>query len=345
MEQEIELKLLAPQNAGQVIEQRVLPRLNATVSKQQVELGNYYFDTAKRELRALDIGLRIRKNADQYEQTLKTAGKSMGALHQRPEYNVDLEGGAVAESEQGLCPVLALFPDSAWPEGFDLKSAQHNLQTLFNTDFTRTIYLVNISEKCQIEMVFDQGLISAKGKTKPICEIELELKKGQASDLFELAEELLKAMYLAVGSDSKAARGYRLADNLTRVPPELTAVNLEQLTNLPKQDVALYIENALACFQYYCHSLSHGLSDQGFERLKGALQRLKSLLGMQHFHSEFDTILTEVEQLSRQADGLTTQFGEWSDSEKQDALNQTFMQSHVTLLQLHILRVLIDSAE
>jgi hypothetical protein len=41
-----------------------------------------------------------------------------------------------------------------------------------------------------IELSIDNGEIDAGGKTKPICEVELELKSGQPGDLFRIAKQL-----------------------------------------------------------------------------------------------------------------------------------------------------------
>ncbi|WP_394546621.1 CYTH domain-containing protein, partial [Pantoea ananatis] len=85
---EIELKFIAkPNAAGKLAE-----RLAAFPHQHQAarQLTNIYFETDDNQLRRWNMGLRIRGVDQRYEMTLKTAGKTLGGLHQRGEYNVDL---------------------------------------------------------------------------------------------------------------------------------------------------------------------------------------------------------------------------------------------------------------
>ncbi|WP_274873785.1 inorganic triphosphatase, partial [Serratia marcescens] len=82
------------------------------------KLTNIYFETADNFLRSHDMGLRIRGFDDRYEMTIKTAGKVVGGLHQRPEYNV-----AIAEPQLAL----AQFPADIWPQDCDIAALQQAL--------------------------------------------------------------------------------------------------------------------------------------------------------------------------------------------------------------------------
>ncbi|EPU4442957.1 inorganic triphosphatase, partial [Serratia marcescens] len=102
---EIELKFIA---APQAV--AALPHWLAAWPHQHSapqKLTNIYFETADNFLRRHDMGLRIRGFDDRYEMTIKTAGKVVGGLHQRPEYNV-----AIAEPQLAL----AQFPADIWPQ-------------------------------------------------------------------------------------------------------------------------------------------------------------------------------------------------------------------------------------
>ena len=186
------------------------------------KLSNIYFETTNGQLRSWDMGLRIRGFGDSYEMTLKTAGQTIGGLHQRPEYNV-----AIAE------PVLDLhrLPAEVWPEGTDLDALQQQLHPLFSTDFVREKWLVTY-QNSEIEVALDQGEVKAGELSEPLREVELELKSGQRDDLLAFAAELAKHDGLRLGSLSKAARGYALAQGnppralrpmpLLSVPPKAT---------------------------------------------------------------------------------------------------------------------------
>lgn len=218
MEYEIELKLLTNQQAGDVIETQLLPQLNASITQQTQILTNHYFDTPSRTLRQHDIGLRIRGNDQQFEQTLKTAGKSIGGLQQRPEYNIQLsvhknQSGLLLPPEPKPEPDLKLFPPSAWPKTIDVGDLQARIKTLFSTHFERKVYLLEFPHGDIVELVWDSGEVTSGNKSVPICEIELELKKGSTTALFDLARHIVSLMPATIGTDSKAARGYNLLDN------------------------------------------------------------------------------------------------------------------------------------
>ncbi|MFS2221123.1 inorganic triphosphatase [Pantoea sp. B65] len=164
-------------------------------------LTNIYFETADNQLRRWDMGLRIRGCGERYEMTLKTAGQSIGGLHQRPEYNIDL-----AQPELNL----QLLPADVWPAGCDVAALQQQLSALFSTHFQREKWLVSYHNS-EIEVAFDQGEITAAELSEPLYEIELELKSGERNDLLAFAAELAKMGGLRLGSLSKAARGYALA--------------------------------------------------------------------------------------------------------------------------------------
>jgi triphosphatase len=202
MNMEIELKLLAPENARQLIESHFLPELTAQVTTSEAMLFNQYFDTPQRLLRKHDIGLRIRANNQQYEQTLKTAGSTVGGLHQRPEYNVPLPDCNV---------VLALFDPTIWPADLNIVALQKELSPIFTTHFKRNSYLLTLPGGAEVELVVDKGKIASDSDRQDICELELELKHGEADVLFDLAAKIVSLIPVRIGNLSKAARGYSLA--------------------------------------------------------------------------------------------------------------------------------------
>lgn len=196
---ETELKMSAIPAAIPHIIQRILtlPHQHSAPKK----LTNLYFETSDNQIRCWDMGLRIRGVDESYEMTIKTAGKVVAGLHQRPEYNVKLEQPKLD---------LARFPAEIWPENTDLTLLEAQLNVLFNTDFYREIWLVDF-QNSQIEVVLDKGTIRTHQYELPIEEFELELKKGDVSDVIALATYLGEKGGLRLASRSKAARGYYLA--------------------------------------------------------------------------------------------------------------------------------------
>jgi len=217
MNTEIELKFLVlnhgdtKQTADKIT--HLLQQKKYTFVAQQTTLVNRYFDTPDWQLRQWDMGLRVRKSTEQsgvsaVEQTIKMAGKVTGGLHQRSEYNVDIDNNF---------PTLALFPRTLWPTNQTIETVQHQLVSLFSTHFKRFVWQVTMEaldgQQSQIELVFDQGEIEANGQQEKICEIELELVNGSLTDLLTLANVLCFGLQIRPGIDSKAARGYALCQN------------------------------------------------------------------------------------------------------------------------------------
>jgi len=201
MATEIELKYLVFSNNTTEIISSLLSKNNIEFIESTTQLGNCYFDTPDLNLRKHDMGLRIREKDGLLEQTIKTAGKVVGGLHQRPEFNIPI---TVKQ------PDLSLFPAEIWASTQTYQTIQSQLVSLFTTDFKRHIWLINTARSGVVEVVFDLGEVSSNGLVDPICEIELELVRGDVSELFELAELFLTELDLRPGLKSKAARGYGL---------------------------------------------------------------------------------------------------------------------------------------
>lgn len=239
MSQEIELKFLVHPDAPEALR----AALNVLAGDHTIprKLLNIYYETPDMQLRRHDMGLRIRGVDGRYEMTMKTAGQTVGGLHQRPEYNVEL-----AE------PVLALsrFPQDMWPQGLDVASLETALAPLFRTDFEREKWVVTYGES-RIEIALDQGEIQSGEFTEPLRELELELLEGRVEDVLGLARTHLLRDGLRQGSLSKAARGYHLARG--NPPRELTPLTV--LETAPKatleQGLLAALEQALAHWQYH----------------------------------------------------------------------------------------------
>ena len=97
-------------------------------------------------------------------------------------------------------PLSALIEDKTiWP----------NISQLFITDFIRQSILVS-DENTEVELAYDKGTISNKEKTTAIHEIELELKRGDISQLQFLSVQLMMQLPLKATDKSKAQHDYAL---------------------------------------------------------------------------------------------------------------------------------------
>ncbi len=198
MTKETELKLrISPQS---------LPALTQFLNTQARPLShstlkNWYLDTPAAVLSSARAALRIRQHGDGYEQTLKTRGQSQAGIHQRGEWNWPL-------TSPQLDSVVLQSAEVAehWPASIDIAE----LGEIFTTHFKRQAWLWQL-DGCEAEVVLDQGEVSSGCKTLPLCEVELELKQGDAAGLWAMALQLAEQAPLWLSDISKAERGYRLA--------------------------------------------------------------------------------------------------------------------------------------
>jgi triphosphatase len=180
-----------------------------TGAGKPIELANVYFDTPDCALAKAKSALRLRRTPDEWLQTYKTLGKTVGGLSNRHEWELPVAGEAL-----DIDALLAACDNDAAREA--LERAAPDLIALFKTDVRRILWDIE-REGSQIEVALDLGEITAEvdGKTRraEISELELELKSGEESALSMLAAELRGAFpELTPEDQSKAQRGYILRE-------------------------------------------------------------------------------------------------------------------------------------
>lgn len=267
METEIELKFFVSPEFSETLRQKISE--TKVLQHSCRELGNTYFDTPDQWLRQHDIGLRIRRFDDVYVQTVKTAGRVVAGLHQRPEFNAEHDSND---------PELTLHPQDIWPAGKDIATLQAELEPLFATNFTREQWLIGMPDGSQVEVAFDQGKVEANGKEDPICEVELELKSGQTDALFTLARSFSEQGGMRLGNLSKAAKGYRLAmdyqgDEVKSLP----------LVKTDKSDTVEScfinsLEHALSHWHYHEQIFSERNSIEAVHEIKNSISFIRQIL-------------------------------------------------------------------
>lgn len=277
MSTEIELKYLVVNRDASSKIFSLLKSLRLPFSYQIKQLANCYFDTADLTLRHLDMGLRVRTCKAHIEQTIKTAGIVVGGLHKRPEYNVDIDSAF---------PTLSLFPQNIWPEGQSIEHIQNHLVALFDTDFVRETWLISLGDT-EIELAFDQGVISSEGRTTDIREIELELVKGESEQLLTLAEKLFHVLTVRPGIQSKAARGYRLFHQLAAFDKKPTPLNINNTAENTCDCFIAGIEASLQKMQLTLSQFFH------FKSLSKLAEFLDQLALLRHGFWLFEDALTE----------------------------------------------------
>ena len=170
-----------------------------------------YFDTPKHTLARNDVTLRVRHNGDNRLQTIKSGG--LANSFRRGEWEDEIEGDVPnfrKAQDTALAPLLT-------------KKLKRRLKPVFETRIHRTSVPV-LRNGSRIEVVVDEGEVRAGRQSAAIGELELELKRGKARDLFKLAREMVQIVPATLALKSKSERGHDLIQNKAAqaVPAEMT---------------------------------------------------------------------------------------------------------------------------
>ncbi|WP_338761103.1 CHAD domain-containing protein [Massilia sp. METH4] len=271
METELKLKV-AQADLARLREHALLADL-AVATPEEHELLDTYYDTPGLDLWHNGLTLRVRADGGTWIQTVKTAAGGSAGLHQRGEWESALPGpdpepGALARQiKSKRLAELLRAPDIV-----------NNLRPVFNNTTRRTQWNILLPDGQQVEAVLDAGDLHAGGRNAPIGELELELKRGDPTPLFELALSLHKDIPLQIAGDSKAARGYALLDGEPPAPVKAMPVRLARKMRL---------EDAFQCMGLNClQQLEANVpgvltgSVESLHQMRVGLRRLRALLDM-----------------------------------------------------------------
>lgn len=189
---EIELKLLIdPAEADRLVASDLFGGPERVRTMHTV-----YFDTPSLDLATAGFSLRVRESGGAFVQTVKALGSEAAGLMARPEWERELPGPA---------PIL----DDERPIWQGLGDRLQMVAPLFEVDVERRSWTLSQGDSV-CEVVLDRGLVRAGDRQAPVCEIEIELKAGEAVDLFALARRIDGVVPVWPGVMTKAERGHRL---------------------------------------------------------------------------------------------------------------------------------------
>jgi triphosphatase len=211
---EIELKFQVSAASRAAVQRAV-----ATARARTVRLQAHYFDTPDSDLAREAVALRLRREEGLWIQTLKAAGRD--GLH-RLEHNVPL---GRARSVQP--PPLQLDRHDGHPAADALQRALQRAGGVmplerYGTVIGRTLREVSVPG-ARVELAFDEGWIQAGDRRVPVCELELELLRGDTAALLALAERWTRRFPLVLDVRTKSERGHWLALQREGVPPQAAA--------------------------------------------------------------------------------------------------------------------------
>jgi inorganic triphosphatase YgiF len=265
MAQEVELKFL--------IESGGLPMLDAlpVIGKRlrrapRKHIETTYFDTSDRRFTDNGFALRVRKQDKNALLSIKQAGPLGSGREEWERPITGDEPNADNMSDSPAAPLLQKNGDGA------------DLAPLYTVAVDRASFLVK-DGAAQIEIAVDRGEIKRDGAELPVCELELELKKGDPRQLFAFAQRFIDKAPLRLSLVSKGDRGDRLVDGSWGRPV---------VASTPKLKPAM---TAAQAFRAICHSCLYdfmlnepAVEDdadiEGVHRARIAIRRLRAAFSL-----------------------------------------------------------------
>jgi triphosphatase len=249
------------------------------------ELISVYFDTPDLTLQKAGVSLRVRESKGHRVLTMKR-GEGLA----REEYEAPLEGEAPNGEFAPLREILSEGDAAA-------------LKPAFNVRVTRRQRLVKYAG-AEIELALDQGEVSGGVRVSPISEVELELKSGDPSALFDLARELSKYAPLYLSFDTKSARGQALVAGQTVEARRKEKVHLDRSATAGEAFQA-GARNALGQIAANAAVLREAPNPHAVHQLRVAARRLRS--GLSTFRrvvagADYDRIKGELRWLAKAVD-------------------------------------------
>jgi triphosphatase len=268
---EIELKLAARRGDLPALT-RALEGMATRPGPSRSKLVSTYYDSAERALARHSLTLRVRKAGTRYVQTVKSSGTNGGSMLGRGEWEDEVAGErpdlGAAQTGRFLSPEVG-----------------EQLQPVFCTNIVRVAISLSPAPQTRIEAAIDRGDIRAparapseSSRAEPISEIELELREGPPTALYDLALQLLEVAPVRLELRSKAERGYRLAAN-DHHPGHATRFGGVPLD--PEQDGETLLQGfGRACLTQLLGSEAAALAGEaeGVHQMRVALRRLRAIL-------------------------------------------------------------------
>jgi triphosphatase len=147
-------------------------------------------------------------------QTIKSSNGHAG-LFNRSEWKQEVKGrnfDLIAARGTALEPLLSVRVRNA-------------LQPVFEIRVERTVHQIERNGSA-IEVALDRGEVAVGGRRTTIHELELELMRGEAAELFGLARELDAIVPLRIAAKAKADHGYELVEDAKQTFQKASQVEL-----------------------------------------------------------------------------------------------------------------------
>jgi triphosphatase len=259
---EIELKFeLDGRAAKKVRRQRLLSKAGHQTQSQT----SVYFDTDISQVHKAGYSLRVRQMGDDFTQTVKTNGGSVG-LFDRGEWEA---------------PVEQMMPDpkalKRTPLG-KLKKLDRKVEPAVRSDVERTTWLID-RDGSVVEVVLDSGTVRAGGQEESFHELELELKGGESAAIFDLAQELAQTLPIEIGVLSKEERGLMLAKGGFEHAHKASALEIRKAMDVG-QVFALIVHECIRHFRLNEALIVAERDPEALHQARVAMRRLRTAFSL-----------------------------------------------------------------
>lgn len=265
---EVELKLRVP--PAQLRALLGLPQLRASGAIRTMRLTATYYDTPDLRLWHNHIALRVRREGGRWIQAVKGGGGVASAVHTRLELEAKLRDAH---------PDLSGLPRIKLTKPLHSKNLAARLVPVLITDIRRTVRRLAPAPGVLIELAIDRGEIRSGKRREAVCELELELKRGPVTALFDLALQLAARRPLELEHQSKAERGYALYSGQSVAPLKAAAVRLDRVMDTGTAFRAI-AASALMQIQGNARGVLDSDDPEYVHQMRVGLRRLRSALDL-----------------------------------------------------------------
>lgn len=245
------------------------PLLRRATSRHSESLLSIYYDTRRFTLRQQGIILRIRKDGNDWLQTVKHISAAAATPITRYEWEVPYPNRFD----------FSAVDDEAVRRVLEKPKVARGLTARFETSFRRTTWQLEPEHGTILMVILDRGWIAANGRRGAISDVEIKLVSGSKAQLYAVAFALAARIPLTPEFASKAARGYRLASNTRTAPLRASAVSLTA-TDHPLAAFRTIALNCLVHLQQNHSGAMLGADPEYVHQMRVATRRLFAAMRM-----------------------------------------------------------------
>lgn len=282
---EVELKFALPPEARERLDAH--PAFRTAEGDEPRHEVSAYFDTPGLALARKGISLRVRRSGGRRIQTVKLADTRLGLAARRGEWEWPVE------QDHPDLSLLAATPAAHIADG----ALDGPLQPVFVTEITRRVRRFSLAGGTVTEAALDEGRIIAGAASAAVSELELELKGGAPGPLYRFALDLHAGIPFTIGSESKAARGFRLRTGET--PAAVKAGEVALAGGMTAAEGAKIVVGAALGHLLGNEPAAAAGAAEGVHQMRVAIRRLRTVLVLFAPHLERRTTAPFQAELRR----------------------------------------------